>query len=168
MNRSAIQEALVPLVGLPLRNIGRAANMVFLDFGEMRETQDRRGGTTTVSDWTIHVQCPWRVCRQGNIVVAYYDLYRTPAGDVISGDSLSGSQFDAVTADLCMEFQTAPLIVASIVVDDVGGFTLCLAGDYRIDVFPADSHAANEHWRVFRPGTGLKHFVFRDPGIRAI
>jgi hypothetical protein len=50
----------------------------------------------------------------------------------------------------------------SISVDDVGGFSAILTHDYRLDVFPENSKAVCEHWRLFQPGVEDSHFVFRE------
>ena len=44
---------------------------------------------------------------------------------------------------------------------DVGGFSLTLSHDYRLDVFPdGGSHGEDsEHWRLFAPGSDKEHFV---------
>lgn len=48
MDTIAIRQALTPLVGLRLRRAGRAANMLWVQFGEMREVAAYRGGAKTV------------------------------------------------------------------------------------------------------------------------
>ena len=163
MNTITIQQALTPVVGLPLRCIGRAANMLWLHFGEMRAVPAHGEGTKTVGQWAIHVQCPWRICRLGRIVVAYHDYYYSPEGDALEDwDSPGKSRFDSMALGLCSEFETRPPEVASVQPDDVGGFSLHFVTDYRLDVFPADSDDSSEHWRVFQPGDTSKHYVFRE------
>ena len=106
MKTTTIQEALTPVVGLPLRCIGRAANMLWLHFGEMRIVPAHGGGTKTVGDWAIHVQCPWRISQLGRIVIAYHDFYYSPDGDALDDwDTLGKSRFDSVAARLCTEFR---------------------------------------------------------------
>jgi hypothetical protein len=81
MDTTAIQQALTPLVGLALRCAGRATNMLWVHFGEMHEVAAYRGGTKTVGDWAIHVQCAWRLCRRGRIEIAYRDYCYSPDGN---------------------------------------------------------------------------------------
>jgi len=162
MNTTAIQQALTPLVGLPLRSIGRAANLLWLHFGEMREVATRRGGTKTVGDWAIHVQCAWLLCRDGRIVVAYRDYYYSPDGDALDDwDTPGKSRFDQSATALSVEFASASPSVLSVTTDDVGGFSLALGHDYRLDVFPDDSSHDEyaEHWRLFEPQADSEHFV---------
>jgi hypothetical protein len=163
VNTTTIQQALTPVVGLPLRCIGRAANLLWLHFGEMRTVPARGGGTKTFGQWAIHVQCPWRICQLGRIVVAYHDYYYSPEGDALDDwDSPGKSRFDSLAAGLCAEFEARPPVVASVAPDDVGGFSLLFVADYRLDVFPDDSDDSSERWRVFQPGDTSKHFVFRE------
>jgi hypothetical protein len=159
-----VQQALSPLVGLPLRAIGRATNMLWLQFGEMREVPARGGGTKNVGDWALHIQCPWRLCRPGQIVVGYHDFYYDLTGKPLDDwDKPGHSRFDHAAAALRRQFETSPPLVDSATPDDVGGFTLRLSPDYQIDVFPTSGDDSTEHWRVFRPGDLDSHFVFREP-----
>jgi hypothetical protein len=162
MNDSKIQKALQPLIGLPLRCVGRAANMLWIHFGEYQEIPDRKGGTRSVGEWALHVHCPWRICRLGRIVVAYHDFYDSPDGAPLDDwDSPGMSQFDHQVDILSAEFESTPPLVSSVEPDDVGGFAMHLSRDYRLDVFPDDSVAGEEHWRLFQPGPEQSHhFVF--------
>jgi hypothetical protein len=162
MNTTAIQQALMRLVGLPLRFIGRAANLLWLHFGATHEVAARGGGTKTVGDWAIHVQCAWRLCRHGRIELAYRDYYYSADGDALDDwDTPGKSRFDRLAAVLGREFETTPPVVHSVTTDDVGGFSLTLSHDYRLDVFPDHSSHDDdsEHWRLFEPGSDREHFV---------
>jgi hypothetical protein len=162
MNTNAIQQALTPLTGLPLRSIGRAANLLWLHFGKMRKVATHGGATKTVGDWAIHVQCAWRLCRQGRIEVAYRDYYYSPNGDALDDwDTPGQSRFDQQAASLVAGFETRPPEVLSFTTDDVGGFSLVLSDGYRLDVFPDDSSRDDysEHWRLFVPASEKEHFV---------
>src|SRR5712691_2385776 len=56
-----MDQALEVLVGLPLRSMGRAADLEWFGFGHPREVPKRNGGTKIVEDWALHVQCAWRL-----------------------------------------------------------------------------------------------------------
>ena len=164
MNTDAVQQALTPLVGLPLRSLGRTANLLWLHFGEMHEVAVPGGGTKTVGDWAIHVQCAWRLCRHGHIEVAYRDYYYSPVGDALDDWETPGkNRFDQQAASLVAGFETSAPQVLSFTTDDVSGFSLALSGDYRLDVFPDDSSSDDysEHWlwRLFAPASDREHFV---------
>jgi hypothetical protein len=135
--------------------------MAWLHFGEMLESPAYGGGTKTVGDWAVHIQCPWRISQRGRIVIAYHDFYYSPAGDDLEDwDKFGSSQFDSAATLLCAEFQTSPAVVASVQPDDVGGFFIRFSQDYRLDVFPDTSFDSSEPWRIFQPRLDSEHFVF--------
>ena len=162
MDTARVHQALTPLVGLQLRCVGRAANMLWVQFGEMHEVPAYRGGAKTVGDWAIHVQCVWRFCRHGRIELAYRDYYYGPDGDVLDDwDTPGKSRFDRMAETLNAEFEASRPRVLSATADDVGGFSLFLSEDFRFDVFPDDSSRDeySEHWRMFQPASDKEHFV---------
>src|SRR5688572_24733441 len=170
MDTTAIQDALTPLVGLPLCCAGRAANMLWVQFGEMHEVAAYRGGTKTVGDWAIHVQCAWRLCRRGRIELAYRDYYCSPEGNALDDwDTPGKSRFDHLAEILNADFEATRPCVLSVTTDDVGGFSLALSEDYRLDVFPDDSSRDDysEHWRLFEPASDKEHFVVPGGESRA-
>ena len=168
MSPTVIEQALKKLVGLPLRCVGRATNMLWLQFGEMREVPAFRGGMRTVGQWAIHVQCAWRVCRRGQIEVAYRDYYYSPEGDALDDDwDIPGkSRFDHLAEILNGVLDETSPSVVSVTTDDVGGFSLSLSHDYRLDVFPGETSRDNssEHWRLFEPASDREHFVVPSDG----
>jgi len=62
-----IKQHLSLLIGLPLSIARRAADMLVLHFGTIREVESgikvgkRAGEKGTVGDFSLHIQCPWRV-----------------------------------------------------------------------------------------------------------
>jgi hypothetical protein len=127
----------------------------------MRESLSPLGQLRTVGEWALHIQCPWRIRQRGRLVVASGDIYYSPSGEPLDDwDKPRNSKFDVTAAKLCDEFSVAPPFVVAIGVDDVGGFSIEIANDYRFDVFPNCSIANDEHWRLFQPGVDDSHFVF--------
>jgi hypothetical protein len=95
-------------------------------------------------------------------LVGYHDFYYTPDGDTPEDwDVIGKTKFDIAASTICTEFTKTPPDVASVQVDDIGGFSLHFSGGFRLDVFPDDSNETSEHWRIFQPGVERKHFVFR-------
>ncbi len=151
MNDAITQKALAPLVGLPLRCFGRAADLLWVHFGEFREIPDRKGGTRTVGEWALHVQCPWRITQPPSILIAHGDCFHAADSDEpYDWDAVGESRFDRRALPLNQEFESSPPRVVSVAVDAVGGFTLQLDTGYFFDVSPDDS--TGEWWRIFRPG----------------
>jgi len=161
MNSFDIQKALAPLIRLPLRSIGRAANMLWVELGEMRAVSTIKRESRMVGDWAIHIQCPWRICGNGRILIASHDFYCTPAGDPLDDwDVVGSSLFDAAASVLNKEFELAPPIVTSVQPDDVGGFLLDFGDQHRLEAFPDNSAMTIEAWRVFQPGADAERFVY--------
>ena len=170
MNSTAvIQKTLTPLVGLPLRCIGRAADLLWVQFGEMRELPDRRGGTRSVGEWALHVQCPWRITRPPAILVARGDcFYEADSDEPYDWDAARESRFDRCAAPLNREFESSPPAVEAVVADVVGGFSLRLTGGFIFEAFPDHSTGSDsEHWRFFQPGRDERHFVFPEHETQA-
>ncbi len=165
VNDPTILNALIPLVGLPLRCIGRAADVLWVHFGEYQEIPSPRGGMRTVGEWALHVQCPWRITRPPLIIAGRIDLHFGIEGEEPFNwdeNRIGSNRFDRLITGINGEFETSPPLVSEVVMDSVGGFTLRLERGYTLDVFPAEnSESSGEHWRIFRPGVD-SHFVFPD------
>jgi hypothetical protein len=164
MNQSEIQQILAHLVGLPLRCIGRAADLLWVHFGEMKEVPARRGDTRSLGDWALHIQCPWRITKPPAILVANGDCYyKADIDEPYDWDAGGESRFDSHAAPLNREFESLPPRVEAVVVDTVGGFSLRLSNGYCLDVFPSNSTGCkSEHWRFFQPRKDERHFVFPE------
>ncbi|HTR43768.1 MAG TPA: hypothetical protein VMH87_19320 [Pseudomonadales bacterium] len=154
-----VYHALKSLIGLRLRHINRSSNMLFLQFGEPREISSRDGGLKAVYDWTVQIQCPWRISQHSRVVIGYRDFYYS---DVAQNNEavMNKSRYDSVLNSLCAEFETTPPRVISIDADDTGAFSLHLSDDYRLDAITAENTASGKHWRIFEPGVDGKSFVF--------
>jgi hypothetical protein len=163
------EKALQVLMNLPLRRIGRAADMLWLQFGEWREVPSRKGGTRQVGEWALHIQTPWNFVRESRILVGTRDLYYYADSSAEYADSGpefdwkkdGESRFDRYTATLNQELECTPPVVSRIVCDSVGAFTLWLGDDLTFSVFPncASSSPDFEFWRLFRPSTDHPHYV---------
>ncbi|HWF38600.1 MAG TPA: hypothetical protein VG322_08780, partial [Candidatus Acidoferrales bacterium] len=70
-----IEQATSALVGKPLWQCRRAADMAMFQFGRRRKIQNVRGEWREVGDIALHVQCRWRLLRDGLIVIGSSDLY---------------------------------------------------------------------------------------------
>jgi hypothetical protein len=139
--------------------------LLWIQFGELRESLSPRGQLRTVGEWALHIQCPWRIRQRTNLVVASGDFYYSSAGEPLDDwDSPGNSKFDVTAATLEGELSASPPSVTSIRIDEVGGFTIELTNDYRLDVFPDRSILNTEHWRLFQPGIDQSHFVFPIEG----
>ena len=158
------------LIGEPLSDCGRMADMQGFDFGPKHQRVDRKGEEVEVSDLAIHVQCRWRVVDATQILFGRDDLLR-PADETISLDDFDWdkdeSVLDAVRRKWFAKHITAPLHVVDATGDTYGGFRITLEQDVVIEAFPCDSRRGeySEHWRLFGHRSDGSHFVVSGYGI---
>ena len=133
--------------------------MLLLQFGNPHEVSASDGGTKMVHDWTIQIQCPWRISQHNQIVIAYRDFYYS---DVAKNSQavMNKSRYDSVLGSLCAEFEAAPPRVSSVDSDKTGAFSLYLSDSYRLEAIPAENTESGKHWRIFEPGFQGRSFVF--------
>lgn len=160
--KKLVRQALKPLMGLPSRHIGRSGNLLLAQFGNLNQVSAHDGSTKTVYEWSLQIQCPWRISQGTRIVIAYRDFYYSDA-PLKNLDVVTKRSSNSILETLCAEFSSNPPRVQSIDADDSGDFILCLTAGYSIEVFPSESMESGKHWRVFEPGGQGKSFVF-PPG----
>ena len=154
------ENALKPLAGLPLAKVGRAADLVWLQFGALKSTTTKHG-TRTTGDWAVHLQTSWRFVRDSKIILAVGDLYLLANGDSYDWDIGGENHFDHLATSLNDTLSSASVVVDQIKCDDVGGFSLALSDGARLDVFPKISDTLDdfEHWRILQPDRNGGQFV---------
>lgn len=160
MTESECAKALSQLGGLPLRTIGRACNLLWLQFGQWREVPERRGGTKTVGQWALHVQGEWSLSRLGKPVTSNADYYVNEEGQDLGDhwDTPGNSQFDAIATRLRAHFESSPPLVTSVKCGPQGAFSLDFNDGTTLDVSPGRADG-EESWRLFQPATDARHFV---------
>ena len=162
MNEGSAEQMLRVLGGLRLRCIGRAADLLWMHFGEFREVPARGGGTREVGEWALHIQTPWRFTRGPVITVGTRDFYYyADGGEDYDWDKGGVSRFDRLASTLNCDFEAVSYNVTSIVCDRVGGFSLWFGPEVSFDVFPnvASTSPGFELWRMFQPATEEAHYV---------
>lgn len=168
--RDRIEQALQVLIGLPLRSAGRAADLVWFQFGNLQESVQSNKQEPVVGEYALHVQCAWRISGPVGIIVGSDDCYFS-AGDDPFRD-YPNFDWDQPGANRCDEriamfFQfraNAVPIVDAVQVDRTGGFRLDLSGEISLEVFPNHS-LMNEYWRLLRPSSDEQHFVVTGQGV---
>ncbi len=131
----------------------------------------RDGGSKIVSEYSLHVQCAWRIRQHTEILVASGDRFY-PAGDdpytnllEFEWDTPGANQLDQRLVRILEQHREVQLIVSNIHADETGGFCLTMNHAYFLDVFP-DNSIIGEYWRLFRPYSAEQHFVFTSEGIQ--
>jgi hypothetical protein len=170
--KNKIEEIFQQLVALPLWGIGRAGSLEWFAFGvERREILLRDGKTKIVSEYALHVQCPWRIRYQSKLIVASDDRFY-PAGDDphkdlpdFDWDQQGANQLDQGVSRFLAEHGASPLVVEAVNAKEHGDITISLNSEYFLEIFINNS-IADEHWRFFKPYSKEEHFVFTSKGIQ--
>ncbi len=166
--KEQIEQAMKPIMGMPLSQACRALNMEMFSFGGLRESVTPLGKTGLVGEYALHIQCPWRVVGPEGIVVASGDRNypEDENSDWQDFDSDGPSLCEARIDEWLQPHKDLPLTVESVTADRLGGFRLELSQGYMLEVFPTDSLRGeySEHWRLFRPSCE-NHFVVTGHGV---
>ncbi len=169
--KEQIEEALRPLVGLPLESSGRAG-LQWFSFGAVRLVGDYRRGKKAkreVGEYALHIQCQWRLLGPAGIIVGSDDKYY-PAGDPYFDDSdfdddlPGGNRRDERVAHFFAERTSDSLVVETVSADHTGAIYLRMSGGFSLEVVPCHT-LKYELWRLFRPATDEEHFVVTGLGI---
>jgi len=178
--RDAIEDALQPLLGLPLRESNRVVDMQTFDFGDLVPTTGvgrtlasiaRHPPRPEVPEFALHVQCRWRIVRDGSILVGAADIFWPPSGSEIPYREFD---YDGVTSrrdellDLFMAHGTEAHVVGRVDgastgdarIEFIDGCVLELWPDHRTG---SEADGPDEHWRFFRRAD--RHFVVGPDGV---
>lgn len=171
--KRAIDDQVRSLVGLPLCDASRAVDMATFGFGALvsRESRWKPGQIAQIPEFRLHIQCQWRIVRDGAIFVGYGDWHWPPTGsdveyyDFMEADAPRNHRDDLVAA-FTAHGETAHSV------DRAEGAT---TGDLRLEfsdgcvleIFPNyatrdDLH--DEYWRLLPPDDG-PHFVVSAHGV---
>lgn len=171
-----IEGVLAELIGLPLRELHRAADMIVLGFGEevlpsplppyegsnfeLRAKMEKRNAEPRAR-CRLHVQCPFRLDSPSGPYLGGHDIYRDaqPPHEPMDDDSWTpfGSNLFDRRAAVDAALDGSELLVTKVSADAGGGFSMGLSEGWSIVVTPA-SAAIQEFWRYFHV-SGDEHFV---------
>jgi len=167
--KDKIEQVLASLLGLPMWAADRAADMEMFSFGDRRIVQNRHGEPIEVGQFSLHVQCAWRVVGAGGIIVASRD-YFYPAGDPnveppdFDHDQPGANRRDERTTAFFAKCGNRFPVVHRVEADRLGSLRIVMSDDITLEVFPNDS-LENEHWRFFQPRSDERHFVVTGRGF---
>ena|SRR5579864_9569548 len=169
--RQQLDSVIAPLVGMPLWDAGRAADLLWLAFGQRQTIKDFRGKRREVGEYALHVQCAWRFVQDEKVVAGNRDLYY-PRGYKNAKDEIpKGFNWDMQGANRCDEMLAEffangakQFVVQRAEVRQAGELALLLESGLSLQIFPNDS-LEGEHWRLFRPGSDEPHSVYTGKGF---
>jgi len=160
--------ALSPLIGEPLSDIGRAVDLALVCFGRYVDVPDYDGFAQPVPEYALYLQCPFRLAGDGEVLLASQDMYY-PGDDPLGNrerfrcDVAGATWFDARAFALRPFLQSRMPTVARVDVDMFGGIRLELSHGLLLEAFPVTSFP-HEEWRFFKHRSNVPHFVVFDVG----
>jgi hypothetical protein len=165
-----ITSELGALIGQPIGDCWRAANMQIFEFGPRHQRLNRKRQMVEVSDIKLHIECRWRFVDDRSILFGRDDLLY-PADEQIPWDQFDWDKDKSVldvTQRAWFEKRRPSLpVVDDVLGDRYGGFRLSLAGGFALECFPCDSRRGqySELWRLFGHRPDGSHFVVTGDGI---
>lgn len=159
--KNLVEITLRKLVGQPLTCAAQAAAMLTLQFGVLRQYKTPLGRTGESGDWSLHVQCPWRVVNLNGIYTGSTDYWQKSEDD--ESDVL-GETWNPALGNLRAKRMSSwvengrksPPKVKSVQSDYLAGFRLNFDDEFALEVFPDSS--VDEDWRLLDRVDG-EHFV---------
>jgi hypothetical protein len=172
--RDEIEQALGPLVALPLCYASHAVDMGTFGFGAETE-QVHRGKSMTVADYRLHIQEVWRIVRDGVVLVGYGDWRYPPRGwhvereDFVPHEAKRSRRDDLI--DDWSGHDAADHIVRDVRGTHAGDIAVSFRDGCALETFissvTADPDDYNERWRLIPPWAvgDEPHFVVTAHGI---
>lgn len=166
-----IVECLSVLLESELSACHRAADMLTLQFGPLKQTFGARGNQRLIGAWALHVQCAWRLEVGSSVHTGKSDLWEPETEPDDNFDwqtwdfeagNLRDRRMKQLFGDALDDPGTAAKSREQIVVEDVqadsfGGARILMSQGYCLNMFPDGTRA--EDWRFFSWDEGSQHFV---------
>lgn len=162
-----INKILQDLVGLPLTRTTRASNMECLKFGTLF-LKDQQGETWNYGQFGLHLQCPWRLTNDKEIIVGSNDLYEQADEKADYDENFDWEEFNSNLRDVKLDklISDTKQVVKSAIADNFGGLQICFDSNTILTIFPViSSKADNEYWRLLDNRDETKnHYVSKSTG----
>jgi hypothetical protein len=142
--KSAIERHLTDLVGMPLWGMGRAASLVWLQFGDRLTAKSPLGHIREVGTYALHIDCPWS-WRRGE--------------ETLADNDSELAQLEALVSN--------PIICNGLSASDNGSFELRFDNRTKLAVSIENDSDPDvvEYWRLLEPGLDAPHFVVGPKGV---
>jgi hypothetical protein len=169
--KKKIENYFTQIVGLPLRDLGRASDLLWISLGKDIQLLNKRSKRTEISgEYSLNVQCSWRLVSNAEIILGSKDFYIPNStikdiGEEFDWDIKGNNRFDEQVNILSAKIKSK-IFISSIIVDDLGGIKIIFTDNYYFEIFPDESlKEDNEFWRIFIPGNVNSHLVVTGNGI---
>jgi hypothetical protein len=153
--------AISRIVGLEWTGLGRAADLVWCTFGRTVKWLNYKGELVDKPEYSLHLQCPFRIAYQGRIRVGSSDIYLSTGNQVT--DSAATSD-EAVAFDIKATAITSGIGLsraAWVAVSGFGDISIRFANGLTLESFAVASDDY-ESWRLVGFGEPRFDFVFPD------
>ena len=137
------------LCGLELSRSTRAANVQCFHFGAL---QTKNNSKAMVGEYSLHIQCPWRITDSEEILVGSEDLYEPPSDHADYNSDFDWDKPMANLRDVKLQrlVDSNQLIVKTVVTYKYGGLDIKFNEGITFSLFPAISGKDEflEYWRL--------------------
>jgi hypothetical protein len=159
------------IVGKKLTEMVRVLDMQMFRIGETyqrtAEYGRQKGEVIDVSEFSIHVQCPWRVSHGTRIVLGQHDRFFPVPGSDGSVNIIEPEENTPrwLERQVCELFRAQPdgLSVLGVAISELGDLEIRFEGDYLLSIFPAASIPGTEceNWRLVSEASHLVAYTAR-------
>ena len=160
-----INATLTKLLSQRMQEIGRAADMLWIGFGDDIIYVNLKGMSVVKSEYALHIQCNWEIT-DGNEVILDQGDFNIPEDEtpleLFDVEQFGNSKFDKMSVEFNTTIKANPTYVVSFDAYITGGFRLELSNNFMMRVYPS-SPPEGESWRFLMPGSDEEHLVvFED------
>ncbi|WP_321879067.1 hypothetical protein [Paraburkholderia bannensis] len=147
--REQIEQRLSVLIGVGLSGAGRAADMLTLQFGPLREMTTKHGTVKRVGAWALHIQCTWKIEHANEVFAG--------SPDFAVSDEATRAKLERIRGLIA---DNGPFMVERVSVGANGNVSISMSRQLHLSII-ADAEPDEEDWRFFDPGSAGKHFVIQ-------
>ena len=146
------------IIDTDIAQLSHAADMLCIGFGKTLHKKDFLGRAYSASEYSLHIQCPWRIIRHNQILLGSADFYEDVNDSSDSGDEyyFFRARLDKITKEIL------PSKVVNIKVNEFMDIEIVAASDIRINIWNSSSLSKYENWRFINNHTGEHTVVFED------
>ena len=155
--KDEIESVMSALIGLPLAERYRTVDMEGFQFGN-----------DLASGYALHVQCPWRIERAGQLVVGYRDMRDPPDGVSVEGwdpNDAHVTRRDELLRGFIDERRAHPRLVVDVEATNAGDVRLILDDGSELRIFPDSVAVDDEYWRLLKGPPRGDHYVVGGDGF---
>ena len=156
-----IKSTLAKLSGQRIQKIGRAANMLWIGFGDEITYVNFKGKPVVKSKYLLHIQCNWEVVSGYEIILQQND-FNIPKDEashqLFDTEQFGNSKFDKISAEFNADIKADSTYVVNFCIHATGGLELKLSNNLIIKIYP-NSPSEGESWRFLMPNSDEEHIV---------